>query len=294
MGLFKKRQYITIPTRQELTKRLEVIPDGLWEKCPKCHTILYLPDLSVFKTCSQCQHHFRLRALERIEQICDSNSFQAMDTQLQTTNPLNFNGYIEKINALQQSQNIDEAVVTGFATINGISVALGVMDAHFIMGSMGYVVGEKITRLFEAALHKQLPVILFCASGGARMQEGIHSLMQMAKVSVAVSNHAQANLLYIAYLTDPTMGGVTASFAMQADIILAEPKATIGFAGKRVIEQTIKESVADDFQSAETMQKNGFVDVIVDRQKSKETLNQLLQLHGYTQQTYNGGVHETS
>ncbi|MBF0780897.1 MULTISPECIES: acetyl-CoA carboxylase, carboxyltransferase subunit beta [unclassified Granulicatella] len=279
MGLFRKKAYIKMPTPKQIRQRQQTIPDGLWEKCPNCHQIIYLPEMSKEKICPACQYHFRLSANERLNQIIDTCSYTPLATHVPFSDPLNFPGYMQKVQTLKQTCDSDEAVSVGIAKIGQHTVAIGVMDTHFIMGSMGYTVGERITRLFEEAIVQHLPVILFCASGGARMQEGIQSLMQMAKVSNAIANHSKQGLLYISILTDPTTGGVTASFAMQADIILAEPGATVGFAGKRVIEQTIKQTVPDDFQSAETVQKNGFIDCIVNRKRMKDTLIQLLNLH---------------
>ncbi|MBS4749466.1 acetyl-CoA carboxylase carboxyltransferase subunit beta [Carnobacteriaceae bacterium zg-ZUI78] len=289
MKPFRKRAYISIPSKQDIEKRQMSIPDGMWGKCPHCHHIFYLPDIEPFKCCQQCHYPFRLSAFERLALTVDLNSFCEWLPKLSIQNPLDFPAYEEKIETLQEKTALDEAVLIGQACINELPVAIGIMDTHFIMGSMGSNVGEKITYLFEQALEKNLPVILFCASGGARMQEGILSLMQMAKVSVAVSNHGQAGLFYMAVLTDPTTGGVTASFAMEADMIVAEPKATVGFAGKRVIEQTIKEKLPDDFQSAEQVQKNGFIDCIVKREALRSFLGTVLSIH-----TSMGGCHEKS
>ena len=198
---------------------------------------------------------------------------------MKTEDPLNFPDYLEKIASVQEKTGLHEAVLTGEATINQQPVAIGIMDSNFIMGSMGTVVGEKITRLFERALAKNLPVVLFTASGGARMQEGIFSLMQMAKISAAVKRHSEAGLFYLTVLTDPTTGGVTASFAMEGDVILAEPQALIGFAGRRVIEQTIRQELPEDFQKAEFLLEHGFVDQIVPRTQLRERISQLLKLH---------------
>ena len=199
-----------------------------------------------------------------------------MDTQ----DPLNFPGYREKLEQVREKTGLDEAVVTGKARIYGQELALGIMDSNFIMASMGTIVGEKITRLFELALEEELPVVLFTASGGARMQEGIMSLMQMAKISAAVQRHSKAGLFYLTVLTDPTTGGVTASFAMEGDIILAEPQTLIGFAGRRVIESTVRENLPDDFQKAEFLQEHGFVDAIVKRKDLRNQISVLLSLHG--------------
>lgn len=279
MNPFKKRKYITLPTQVEMTERQTVVPDGLWGKCPHCHIIHYLPDVEPLKICASCGYGYRLNAEERLAQTVDESSFEEWLNDVPSANPLDFPDYTNKVLALQQKTRLNEAVVIGKATIGGNDTAIGVMDTQFMMGSMGSVVGEKITTLFEKAIELSLPVVLFCASGGARMQEGIISLMQMAKVSTAVANHSAKGLLYVAVLTDPTTGGVTASFAMEADIIVAEPYTTIGFAGRRVIEQTIKEKLPDDFQSAEVVQKNGFVDCIVKRQELPAFLKQVLALH---------------
>ena len=211
--------------------------------------------------------------------IIDEKSFEEWDTDLVTEDPLAFPEYTEKIKKMQDKTGLHEAVLTGKATIQGIPFIIGVMDPNFIMGSMGTIVGEKITRLFERATKEKLPVVLFTASGGARMQEGIFSLMQMAKISAAVKRHSNEGLFYLTVLTDPTTGGVTASFAMEGDIILAEPQSLIGFAGRRVIEQTIKQELPEDFQKAEFLLTHGFVDQIVPRKELKETIHHLLEMH---------------
>ena len=231
------------------------------------------------KVCSNCGYHARLTAAERIEEIADNFTFVEYDKHMKSVNPIDFEGYPDKILQQRRRTGLREAVITGECQIMGRPCALGVMDARFMMASMGSVVGEKITRLFERAEEKNFPVILFTASGGARMQEGIISLMQMAKTSGAVGRHSQKGLLYITVLTDPTTGGVTASFASLGDIIIAEPKVMIGFAGRRVIESTIKQRLPDDFQSAEFALQHGFVDMIVERRDMRKTLAQLLRLH---------------
>ena len=231
------------------------------------------------KICPHCDYNFRISAWQRLALIIDEKSLEEWDTELVTKDPLDFPGYQEKIQKMQEKTGLHEAVLTGKATINGLSFAVGVMDSNFIMGSMGTVVGEKITRLFERAEKEQLPVVLFTASGGARMQEGIFSLMQMAKISAAVKRHNNAGLFYLTVLTDPTTGGVTASFAMEGDVIIAEPQSLIGFAGRRVIEQTIKQELPDDFQKAEFLLAHGFVDEIVPRKELKKTIYGLLELH---------------
>ena len=207
-------------------------------------------------------------------------TFKELFTGIESKDPLHFPGYQKKLATMREKTGLDEAVVTGTALIKGQTVALGIMDSNFIMASMGTVVGEKITRLFEYATVEQLPVILFTASGGARMQEGIMSLMQMAKISAAVKRHSNAGLFYLTILTDPTTGGVTASFAMEGDIILAEPQSLVGFAGRRVIENTVRESLPEDFQKAEFLLEHGFVDAIVKRRDLPDTIASLVRLHG--------------
>lgn len=229
--------------------------------------------------CPLCGHCSRVSAYDRIAMTCDEGSFRELDRKLRSGNPLKFKGYPEKLENLRSATGLQEAVVTGVGKIGGHPTAVGVMDSHFLMASMGSVVGEKLARLFEYAAKKKLPVVLFTASGGARMHEGIYSLMQMAKVSAAVGRHSQEGLLYVTVLTDPTTGGVTASFAMQGDIILAEPRATIGFAGRRVIEGTIGEKLPSGFQSAEFLCEHGFVDRIVPRPEMRETLQKILAIH---------------
>ena len=253
---------------------------GKWIKCESCKEILYKEDVkSNLGVCPNCGKHFRLSARKRIIQIIDKDTFEEINENMQTTNPLEFKGYLDKISLLQEKTKIKEAVETGFGKINGIDVAIGVMDGNFMMGSMGSVVGEKITYLIEQAIDKKLPLILFCVSGGARMQEGIISLMQMAKTSAALARLDEAGLLYISVLTDPTTGGVTASFAMLGDIILAEPDALIGFAGPRVIEQTMKQQLPEGFQKSEFLLEHGFIDKIVERKHMKDTLYNILKLH---------------
>jgi acetyl-CoA carboxylase carboxyl transferase subunit beta len=220
-----------------------------------------------------------MRAFERLAITADKDSFTEYDTEMVSVNPSEFEGYLEKIGALQAKTGLKDAVITGECTIQGNKTVIGIMDSDFMMASMGSVVGEKITRAFEMATEKNLPVILFTASGGARMQEGIISLMQMAKTSGAVGKHSNAGLLYIVVMTDPTTGGVTASFASLGDIIIAEPKVLIGFAGRRVIQDTIRQHLPDDFQSAESLLEKGFVDMLVERKKMRNELSQILALH---------------
>ncbi|MDD3766072.1 MAG: acetyl-CoA carboxylase carboxyltransferase subunit beta [Eubacteriales bacterium] len=223
----------------------------------------------------------RLSAKERISLMADEETFVPMFEELRTENPLDFEGYEEKIQGLIESTGSTEGITVGECEIGGQKVCMGVMDSTFLMGSMGSVVGERLTRLFEHATQKRLPVVVFCASGGARMHEGIFSLMQMAKVSAAVMKHSQAGLLYISVLTDPTTGGVTASFAMLGDIIIAEPKALIGFAGKRVIESTISQTLPEGFQSAEFLLKHGFIDLICERSKLKDIIANIIDMHSF-------------
>ena len=253
---------------------------GKWVKCDSCKEILYKEDVHKnYSVCPNCGKHFRISARRGLEQIVDENTFEEMDSNLQTTDPLQFEGYTKKIALLQEKTKINEAVKTGIGKINGEQAVIAIMDGNFLMGSMGCVVGEKITRAIETAIEKRLPLIMFCVSGGARMQEGIISLMQMAKTSSALAKLDDAGLLYISVLTDPTTGGVTASFAMLGDIILAEPDALIGFAGPRVIEQTLKQKLPEGFQRSEFLLEHGFIDKIVTRKDMKDTLSQILKLH---------------
>lgn len=285
MALFRKKdKYIRInPNRSRIESAPQAkpeVPDELFSKCPACKVILYKNDLGLEKTCQYCSYNFRITAQERLALTVDDGSFEELFTGIETKNPLDFPNYLEKLAATRQKTGLDEAVLTGKATIGGQPVALGIMDSHFIMASMGTVVGEKITCLFELAIEERLPVVLFTASGGARMQEGIMSLMQMAKISAAVKRHSNAGLFYLTVLTDPTTGGVTASFAMEGDIILAEPQTLVGFAGRRVIESTVRENLPDDFQKAEFLQEHGFVDAIIKRQDLPTTISRLLRMHG--------------
>ena len=243
-----------------------VIPAGLWKKCNKCGK-------------PKCGGYFRVHAYRRIEMIADEGSFEEWDKFMQVSNPLSFPGYEKKLAAAREKSQLNEAIVTGSCTIHGQKTVVGVCDARFLMSSMGHNVGEKITRAVERATEEKLPVILFACSGGARMQEGMVSLMQMAKTSAALKRHHEAGQLYVSVLTDPTTGGVTASFAMLGDIILAEPGALIGFAGPRVIEQTIGQKLPEGFQRAEFLVEHGFVDKIVKREELKETLAMILKLH---------------
>ena len=256
------------------------IPKDLMFKCPRCGNVSFSEDFNRGgKVCPNCNYHSRLTARERLDITIDKGTLEEFDSEMLSKNPIDFPDYEAKQQALRAKTGLKDAVITGKAKIRGKDIVIIVMDSHFLMASMGSVVGERITRAFEYATENKLPVIAFTASGGARMQEGIVSLMQMAKTSGAVARHNEAGLLYITVMTDPTTGGVTASFASLGDIIIAEPKVLIGFAGRRVIEGTIKQKLPDEFQSAEFMLENGFVDMIVERKKMRRTLAHLLALH---------------
>lgn len=251
-------------------------------KCPRCQSIITLKRYEELnRVCPDCNYHGRLSAPDRISLTADKGSFTEFDENMLSCDPINFPDYPQKQQELRESTGLKDAIITGTANIRGIKTVIGVMDSHYMMASMGSVVGEKITRAFEYATEHNLPVIMFTASGGARMQEGIVSLMQMAKTSGAVKLHSDAGGLYITVLTDPTTGGVTASFASLGDIIIAEPKVLVGFAGRRVIESTMKQRLPEDFQLAEFMQEKGFIDMIVERKKIRSTLANLLSMHGY-------------
>lgn len=291
-GLFKKTKYITVsqtpvngsaqankPLEQQEEQKPN-IPNGMWVKCENCGKTLYKKDLEKHMlVCKDCGKHFRMPALDRINSILDEGTFLELDRRMSSGNPLDFPGYESKLIGLKEETGLKEAVITGKGKINGQELIIGAMDSRFMMGSMGSVVGEKLARAIERATASKLPVVIFTASGGARMQEGMYSLMQMAKVSAALARHNEAGLLYIPVLTDPTTGGVTASFAMLGDIILSEPGAMIGFAGKRVIEQTIKQSLPEGFQTAEFLLEHGFIDAVVPRERQRDTITQLLCLH---------------
>lgn len=278
-GVFKKTNYIALDGKEKQDNAPSV-PDGLFTMCGCCGSSLFTDELdNNFRVCPKCGHHFRLDAKTRIKMIADEGTFTEWDNDMPLCNPLEYPGYIEKSEKLRESTGIDEAVVTGECEIGGNPCVIGVCDTRFLMGSMGENVGEKITRAIENATGRKLPVILFTCSGGARMQEGIISLMQMAKTSAALKKHDEAGLLYITVLTDPTTGGVTASFAMLGDIILAEPGALIGFAGPRVIRQTIGQELPKGFQRSEFLLEHGFIDNIVTRDRLKDTLAKLLSMH---------------
>ena len=247
--------------------------------CPNCHKAIPLSNLWAADLVCPCGYHFRMKARQRIKLITDKGSFQELLADIRSCNPLDFPGYTEKVETVTNASGETEAVICGTADIGGIRCAMFVMEPYFMMGSMGSAVGEKITRLFEYATEHHLPVIGYTVSGGARMQEGLLSLMQMAKTSAAVKRHSDAGQLYIAVLTDPTTGGVTASFAMEADIIIAEPGATVGFAGARVIEQTTRKALPKEFQKSEFVLEHGFIDRICARSAQKKLLTELLQLH---------------
>lgn len=268
-----RKNYITFTRRPE-------VPEGLLRKCNKCGGAIIAEDVKKdHYICPKCGGYFRVHARRRIEMVTDEGSFEEWDSDLQGGNPLEYKGYEEKLEKLQEKTGLSEAVITGKAKIDGRETAIGVCDGRFLMASMGEAVGEKIVRAVERATEERLPVILFACSGGARMQEGIVSLMQMAKTSAALKHHSDAGLLYISILTDPTTGGVTASFAMLGDVILAEPKALIGFAGPRVIEQTIGQKLPEGFQRAEFLLEHGFLDAIVERPQMKAVLSKILALH---------------
>lgn len=266
--------------KTRFSARKPEVPDGLMKKCNACKTAVFVEEVKQNNyICPHCQNYFRMHAYRRIQMIADPDSFEEWDKGLQTRNPLQFKGYEEKLDNLKEKTGLDEAVVTGKLNINGIPTVVAVCDGRFMMASMGEVVGEKITRAVEKATEEKLPIIIFSCSGGARMQEGIVSLMQMAKTSAALKRHSDEGLLYISVLTDPTTGGVTASFAMLGDIILAEPGALIGFAGPRVIEQTIGQKLPEGFQRSEFLLEHGFIDAIVERKEMRSTLSKILDMH---------------
>ncbi|WP_096189707.1 acetyl-CoA carboxylase, carboxyltransferase subunit beta [Evansella halocellulosilytica] len=272
----KKKKYATIPSEQA---KMDV-PEGLMTKCPECKTIMYTKELrkNLF-VCESCGYHHRLTAYDRINMTFDEGSFQEFDDHLIAEDPLNFPSYLEKSQSDREKTGLNEAVVTGCGTINGNETVIGVMDPRFRMASMGSVVGEKITRAVERAIEEEKPFIMFAASGGARMQEGLFSLMQMAKTSTALNRLHERGLLFISVMTHPTTGGVSASFASLGDYNLAEPNALIGFAGRRVIEQTVREKLPEDFQTSEFLLKHGQLDLVVPRHDMKEKLSLILDIH---------------
>jgi len=259
------------------------IADGLWSKCTACGVLTYTKDLQANQmVCLDCGHHQRITSDERIRQLIDVETWQPLNDNLRPIDPLGFHdrkAYGDRLREYQTKTGKLDAVYTGLGQLDGLPVALGAMDFTFMGGSMGSVVGEKLTRLIERATDERLPVVIICASGGARMQEGMLSLSQMAKISGALERHRESRLLYIPVLTNPTTGGVTASFAMLGDVIVAEPSATIGFAGRRVVEQTLREKLPDDFQTSEYLLSHGFVDSIVPRTQLKKFLAQMICLH---------------
>lgn len=275
-NMFKKNRKSYIPLKSERPE----VPEGLLKKCNKCGAAILTEEVkSAGYICPKCQGYFRVHAYERIRMTVDEDSFEEWEKDMEFVNPLEFRGYEEKVKSLKEKTGLSEAVVTGKASIEGNPAVIAVCDGRFLMASMGQVVGEKITRAVERATKEQLPVIIFACSGGARMQEGIVSLMQMAKTAAALKRHSDAGLLYVSVLTDPTTGGVTASFAMLGDVILAEPKALIGFAGPRVIEQTIGEKLPKGFQRSEFLLEHGFIDRIVERKETRTVLGNILQMH---------------
>lgn len=275
-NMFKKNRKSYIPLKSERPE----VPEGLLKKCNKCGAAILTEEVkSAGYICPKCQGYFRVHAYERIRMTVDEDSFEEWEKDMEFVNPLEFKGYEEKVKSLKEKTGLSEAVVTGKASIEGNPAVIAVCDGRFLMASMGQVVGEKITRAVERATKEQLPVIIFACSGGARMQEGIVSLMQMAKTATALKQHSDAGLLYVSVLTDPTTGGVTASFAMLGDVILAEPKALIGFAGPRVIEQTIGEKLPKGFQRSEFLLEHGFIDRIVERKEMRTVLGNILQMH---------------
>lgn len=277
-----KKKYATIPS----DKAKHDVPEGIMMKCPECRKNVFTKDLMKnFKVCPSCDHHMKMTGFERVEILLDENTFVSMDDHLQTDNPLNFPSYTEKVKSDMKKTGLNEAVLTGVGALDGQQIVVAIMDAHFRMGSMGSVVGEKITRAVEKATELRVPFVIFTASGGARMQEGVLSLMQMAKTSVALRRHSDHGLLYISILTHPTTGGVSASFASVGDINLAEPKALIGFAGRRVIEQTVREKLPEDFQTAEFLLDHGQLDAVVHRKDMRDTLATIVKLHAQKEVT---------
>ncbi|GAA0333208.1 acetyl-CoA carboxylase, carboxyltransferase subunit beta [Bacillus carboniphilus] len=272
----KKKKYATIPS--ETAK--QDVPEGIMTKCPSCKKIMFTKELSKNeKVCIQCSYHFPMTAYERVESLLDEHSFKEYDRDLLTENPLGFPGYLEKIEQDQKKTDLNEAVLTGTGEIGSFPISLAIMDSHFRMGSMGSVVGEKITRAIERAREEKIPFVIFTASGGARMQESVLSLMQMVKTSAALQTFSDEGGLIISIMTHPTTGGVSASFASLGDYNFAEPGALIGFAGRRIIEQTIREDLPEDFQTAEFLLKHGQLDAVISRLEMKEKLTQILDIH---------------
>ncbi|TDM10613.1 acetyl-CoA carboxylase, carboxyltransferase subunit beta [Macrococcus lamae] len=272
----KKKKYVVVQNMKDTD-----VPEGIMTKCQKCKKIMYTKELKKnLNVCTNCDHHLALTAYDRIHIIVDKNSFNEFDAEMTSANPLDFPDYLEKLEKDKKKTDLNEAIVTGTGLIDGMPFGICVMDSRFRMGSMGSVVGEKICRVIDYCTEHKLPFVIFTASGGARMQEGILSLMQMAKTSVAINRHSDAGLLYISYMTHPTTGGVSASFASVGDINLAEPESLIGFAGRRIIEQTIGEKLPDDFQTAEFLLEHGQLDKVVHRRDMRDILKQLIMMHG--------------
>ncbi len=272
----RRKKHSSVPNEQSKND----IPEGLMKKCPTCKKIFYEKEMAKnIEVCPNCDFHHSLSAWERIDSLFDEGTFEEWDAHLKTSNPLDFPDYLEKIEKDCEKTNLSEAVVTGKGFMDERPVAFSVMDSRFRMGSMGSVVGEKIARAIERAKDEGLPFVIFTASGGARMQEGVLSLMQMSKTSVAIKRFSEAGGLMISVMTHPTTGGVSASFASLGDYNFAEPKALIGFAGRRIIEQTTREKLPDDFQTAEFLLKHGHIDRVVHRHEMKELLSSLVQMH---------------
>ena len=275
LELFKSRR---IRTNKDLIKK--EVPENLIKNCEVCHkNVPYEDMMNNLYVCPNCSHHLKISARERIRQLTDKSTFRELDKNLESSNEDDFPGYTKKLDKSKKSTGLHEAVVTGVGRINGEKISLAVMDSNFMMGSMGQIVGEKITRITEYATRRKLPLLISCTSGGARMQEGIMSLMQMAKTSAALKKFSDEGGFYISLLTHPTTGGVSASFAMLGDIIISEPNALVGFAGKRVIENTINETLPKEFQRAEFLLEKGFIDMVVDRTEMKKTIYELIMLH---------------
>ena len=275
--------FVSEKAEEVQTPRKKNVPEGLWTKCPSCGHVVYTKALKEnLSVCPKCSYHFVIGAYERVEQLIDSGSFRERNGKLATRDPLNFKAtksYLEKVKQEQKKTGLEEAAVIGEGTMNGIKIAFGVTDSRFIMGSMGSVVGEKITRIIEYAQANRFPLVLVSGSGGgARMYEGALSLMQMAKTSAALARYSKTKFPYISVLTHPTMGGVMASFASLGDFIIAEPKALIGFAGPRVIEQTIRQKLPPDFQTSEFLLEHGLIDLVVPRKELKQTIVRLISL----------------
>ena len=283
---FNKPKYVTVvpsesPAKNQQQVETKDTSDNIWSKCNECGEIIFNKELeNHLKVCTKCNYHFRLTSNERINIIADENSFVSFNDDISAENKLQFPGYDEKLAREQEKTGLKDALVTGTASICGNSCVLAILDPNFFMGSMGAVVGEKFILAVEKAVENKLPLVVFSASGGARMQEGLFSLMQMARTSAALNKLSDAKLLYISVCTDPTTGGVTASFASLGDIIIGEEKALIGFAGPRVIEQTIRQKLPTGFQRAEFLLEHGLLDMVVSRQQMKSTLAKILALHG--------------